>query len=130
LNKNLPDQERECPSCRRIYEAADVPDDLCPFCEPETHLHAVGGGHQLIADLFSIELGWPRGQASALVTVSRNYMDAQLTKAQLESSGIPVLIESKGPGRIYGLAMGDLAECAVFVPQNFLEQARQVLEGV
>ena len=123
------DAERECPACHRVYATADVPDDLCPFCEPETRLQATSAPSHLIDDIFSVELGWPPGQPKALVVVSPNYMDAQLTKAQLESNGIPVLLEGGGLGRVYGIAMGGLSEHKIFVPQNFLMEARQILHG-
>lgn len=121
--------ERECPNCQRIYEAADVPDDSCPFCEPGTRLQAVGGPGNLIADLFSVELGWPRGQEKVLLTVSRDYMDAQITKAQLESNNIPVIIEGGGLGHVYSLTIGNLAAYNVFVPVNLLQQARQIFKN-
>ncbi len=124
----MKDEERECPGCRRIYDAADVPDDLCPFCEPETRLQSVGGPSHLLDDRFSVELGWPQGEPKALAVISPHYMDAQLTKAQLEANGIPVLIEGSGLSQVYGLTAGGLAEYAVFVPQNFLLEARQILE--
>ncbi|MEI6045607.1 MAG: hypothetical protein WCS37_14755 [Chloroflexota bacterium] len=120
--------ERECPVCKRIYEAEDVPDDTCPFCEPLTPLQAVGGLTSMIGDLFSTGLGWPQGEERVLVTISPNYMDAQLTKAQLESNDIPVMIEGGGVGNLYNFTIGNLAEHKIYVPQSLLPQARQILK--
>lgn len=121
--------ELQCPVCQRIYELPDVPDELCPFCEPQTKLRPIGGSNNIIADLFSLDLGWPAGQERVLLTVSRDYMDAQLTKAQLESNGIPVIIDGSGLGRVYSLTVGSLAEYKVFVPESLLAQAQRVLNN-
>lgn len=121
--------ELQCPVCQRIYEPQDVPDNNCPFCEPLTSLRPIGGSNSIIADLFSLDLGWPIGQERVLLQVSRDYMDAQLTKAQLEANGIPVIIAGSGLGRVYSLTVGSLAEYQVFVPEKLLTEAQQVLNN-
>lgn len=120
-------KELECPVCRRVYEAEDVPDNLCPFCEPATTLKPVGGPKELISDVFSTGLGWPAGQTRVLLAVSPNYMDAQLTKAQLEANEIPVIIEGGGVAQVYSFTVGKLAEYKIYVPQDLLPLARQIV---
>lgn len=56
-----------------------------------------------------------------------NLLEAQIVKGRLESEGIPALVKGEALGEIYGLTTGPLAETTVLAPEQFAEQAIEIL---
>ena len=56
-----------------------------------------------------------------------NLLEAQIVKGRLESEGIPALVKGEALGEIYGLTTGPLAETTVLAPEQFAEQAMEIL---
>jgi len=53
---------------------------------------------------------------------------ARVMKAHLESEGIPVLLQYESAGIVYGLTVDGLGQVKILVPQEFAEEAEQVLK--
>ena len=53
---------------------------------------------------------------------------AQVTKSHLESEGIPVLLKYESVGVVYGLTINGLGEVKILVPQDLVEEAKQVIK--
>ena len=53
---------------------------------------------------------------------------ARVMKAHLESEGIPVLLQYESAGIVYGLTVDGLGQVKILVPQEFAEEAEQILE--
>jgi hypothetical protein len=68
------------------------------------------------------------GNLEELVAVEGS-MEAEIIKSKLESYGIPVLLQYEAAGRIFGITMDGLGKVRVLVPQDLLEEARNVLAG-
>jgi len=118
-------KDKYCPSCQRIYESGDWTEPDCPFCE--VALVEVGGSPNRLSPVISTEIAWPAGEKQARVAIINGYLSAQLTKAQLESAGIPVLLQANNVDSIYPVAIGPLSEVQIFVPQSMAEEAMAVL---
>ena len=56
-----------------------------------------------------------------------NLLEAQIVKGRLESEGIPALVKGEAVSEIYGFATGPLAETTVMAPEQFAEQAIEIL---
>jgi hypothetical protein len=54
-------------------------------------------------------------------------INAESIVAALHGSGIPTRIQGEAVGMIYGLTLDGLGEVSIFVPEDYLEQARAVL---
>ena len=54
---------------------------------------------------------------------------AQVMKTHLESEGIPVLLQHESLGTVYGLTVDGLGAVRILVPQEFAEEAKQILKG-
>lgn len=121
---NTHEQERYCPQCSRVYSTEDWQEDNCPFCD--VPLKAVSGDAGFLDDTLSQDLPWPQGEKEAVVCKASGYIDAQMTKAQLESAGIPVLLHA---GAKLGLTIGDLGAVPVMVPKSRLEEAKKIVFG-
>lgn len=63
------------------------------------------------------------------VYVAVNEMEAQVIKSYLESNDIPVLLMGDAASKIYGLAVGGLAEVRVYVPAPLASKATELLEA-
>ena len=55
-------------------------------------------------------------------------MTAQVMKAHLESEGIPVLLQHDTLGTVYGFTWDGLGVVKILVPQEFVEEAKQILK--
>jgi len=53
---------------------------------------------------------------------------AQVTKAHLESEGIPVLLQADTLATVFGLTVDGLGAVKILVPKEFAEQAKQILK--
>ncbi|MFC2034671.1 putative signal transducing protein [Chloroflexota bacterium] len=53
---------------------------------------------------------------------------AQIIKSHLESEGIPVLLKYESAGIIYGLTIDGLGEVRILVPQEFAEDAQELIK--
>jgi hypothetical protein len=62
------------------------------------------------------------------VYVAANDLEAQVIKTFLESNDIPVMLQGDAVSKIYGLAVGGLAEVRVFVPEALAAKAVELLE--
>ena len=56
-------------------------------------------------------------------------MTAEIIKSHLEDEGIPVYLQSESVGRVYGLIMDGLGAVKIFVPQEFAEEAKKIIEN-
>ena len=52
---------------------------------------------------------------------------AQVMKTHLENEGIPVLLQYESAGIVYGLTVDGLGQVKILVPQEFTEEAKQIL---
>ncbi len=118
-------KDKSCPSCGRIYEPVDWDEQDCPFCGVE--LVEEGSKSNYLSDIVSTQIPWPAGQPQKLVAVVEGYMKAQISKAELESAGIPVLLSWESVSSVYALSVGRMSEVRIFVPENLAEEARQIL---
>jgi hypothetical protein len=126
--KFMTQKERYCPSCQRIYELGDWTEPDCPFCE--VALIEVGGSPHRLSPVISTEIAWPTGEKEEQVAVINGYLSAQLTKAQLESAGIPVLLQANNIDSIYPVAIGPMSEVRVYVPRSMAAAALVVLREI
>jgi hypothetical protein len=53
---------------------------------------------------------------------------AQVMKTHLEQEGIPVLLQYESAGIVYGLTVDGLGQVKILVPQEFAEEAAQILQ--
>lgn len=118
-------QERQCSNCGRIYSWEDWQEDNCPVCLDVPLEPIEGEGSEtFLDDTLSQEIPWPKGEREAEVCRASGYLDAQMIKAQLEGSGIPVLLHA---GAKLGFTVGDLGAVPVLVPKSRLAEAREIL---
>lgn len=54
-------------------------------------------------------------------------LQAEILRGLLEAQGIPVLLSQEGAGRAMGLSVGPLGEVEILVPEDYHQQALQVL---
>ncbi len=54
--------------------------------------------------------------------------EAELVKGYLESNDIPVDLEYESAGKVYGLTMDGLGEVRVWVPVDYAEAAKGLIE--
>ena len=54
-------------------------------------------------------------------------LTAQVMKSHLESEGIPVLLKYESVGIVYGLSIDGLGEVRILVPQEFAEEAKEMI---
>ena len=52
---------------------------------------------------------------------------AEIIKGRLESEGIPVYVKYDATGKIYGIICDGLGEVGLFVPQEYVKEARRIL---
>jgi hypothetical protein len=57
-------------------------------------------------------------------------MEAQVIKAKLESHGIPVLLKSTAAPSIHVFVIDGLGEYRVMVPEDFLEEAQDIVTEI
>ena len=118
-------QERQCSNCGRIYSWEDWQEDNCPVCLDVPLEPIEGEGSEtFLDDTLSLDIPWPQGEREAEVCRASGYLDAQMIKAQLEGSGIPVLLHA---GAKLGFTVGDLGAVPVLVPKSRLAEAREIL---
>jgi hypothetical protein len=119
-------KERQCSNCGRIYSWEDWQEDNCPVCEdvPLEDLEGTGS-EAFLDDTLSQEIPWPKGEREVVVCRAFGYLDAQLIKATLEGSGIPVLLHA---GAKLGFTVGDLGAVPVMVPTSRLDEALAILD--
>lgn len=55
-------------------------------------------------------------------------LDAAVLKSRLESESIPVLLRQESIGSVMGLTVGPLGDASVWVPEQFSQQAMEILE--
>lgn len=63
-----------------------------------------------------------------VVHVAQGELEANVMKSHLESEGIPVLLKYEAIGRVIGLTVDGLGEVKILVPQEFAEQAREIIK--
>ena len=67
------------------------------------------------------------GANFVVIHTAHGELAAQAIKAHLESEGIPVLLQYESIGPIYGLTVDGLGEVKILVPQDFVEEAREII---
>lgn len=60
---------------------------------------------------------------------AHGHLEGEIIRASLEASGIPVQIFQESAGVVYGLTFGSLGLVKIWVPAEFEDQAREVLES-
>ena len=65
-----------------------------------------------------------------VVFVANGRLDAESVKILLESFGIPAFINQESAGSTYGLSVGPLGEVDVIVPENYIPQAKKVIDDM
>ena len=63
------------------------------------------------------------------VEEARGQLEGEIIKASLEASGIPVQTFQESAGIVYGLTVGSLGLVKIWVPEEFEEQAKDVLKS-
>jgi hypothetical protein len=71
----------------------------------------------------------PHYPGLTLVYRAAGMLQAEVIKGQLETAGIPVMLDYESLGRVYGLTVDGLGEVRVLVPDGRAEDARQLLEA-
>ncbi len=66
------------------------------------------------------------GNLKELVAVEGS-IEAEIIKSKLESYDIPVLLQYEAAGRIFGITMDGLGKVKILVPEDLLEEARNLL---
>ena len=54
-------------------------------------------------------------------------LEAEVLRSKLQSDGIPCLLKRESVGSVIGITLGPLGETQVLVPQEYTEQAMQLL---
>lgn len=67
----------------------------------------------------------PEGEVEILRI--QGHINAEPVLAALRASGIPARIVGEALGSVYGLTLDGIGEVAVLVPEQFAEQAREML---
>ncbi len=67
----------------------------------------------------------PEGEVEVLRL--QGHVNAQPVLAALRASGIPARIVGEALGSVYGLTLDGIGEVAVLVPEEYAEQAREML---
>ncbi|MDP2919325.1 MAG: DUF2007 domain-containing protein [Dehalococcoidia bacterium] len=67
-------------------------------------------------------------QKFVTVAVVNGELKANVLKSRLESEGIPVFLRYESAGRVYGFSINGLGEIKICVPQEFADDAKQILE--
>ena len=62
-----------------------------------------------------------------LVTVSGK-MEAEIIHGMLQAYGIDAMLSQEAAASIYGLSIGPVADVDILVPENQLEESRQLLD--
>jgi len=70
----------------------------------------------------------PQRQGLTLICTVQGMLPAQVIKTKLEAAGIPALLEYESAGQAIGLTVDGLGAVHVFVPNDFAEDARCVME--
>jgi hypothetical protein len=67
---------------------------------------------------------------SSLVVITKVFgeIKANVLKSHLESEGIPVILKYESLGRVYGITVDGLGEVSILVPQEWVEEARNIIE--
>ena len=55
---------------------------------------------------------------------------ANVLKSHLESEGIPAVLQYESAGRVYGITVDGLGAVKIMVPEELVEQAKQVIKPV
>jgi hypothetical protein len=61
------------------------------------------------------------------ITSVQGELQAEVIRGLLEAQDIPVNLSQEGVARAYGLGVGPLSEVEILVPENYIEQAKDVL---
>lgn len=64
-----------------------------------------------------------------VIETVQGQMTAEIIKSHLEDEGIPVYLKSEGIGKVYGLIMDGLGAVKIYVPQEFVEEAKQIIKN-
>ncbi len=64
----------------------------------------------------------------AVITKVQGEIKANVLKSHLESEGIPVILRYESLGRVYGITIDGLGEVSILVPQECVEEARNIIE--
>ena len=70
----------------------------------------------------------PKSEFVVIHTVQGELI-AHAIKAHLESEGIPVLLQYESLGVVYAVVADGLGEVRILVPQEFAEEAKQIIKS-
>ena len=71
----------------------------------------------------------PNYPGLTLIHRAAGLLQAEVIKGQLETAGIPVMLDYESLGRVVGLTVDGLGEVRVLVPDERAEDARQLLKA-
>jgi hypothetical protein len=64
-----------------------------------------------------------------VISTVQGELIANVIKSHLESEGIPVLLKYESVARVYGFTADGLAQVKILVPQEQVEEAKQIIES-
>ncbi len=67
-------------------------------------------------------------EAWVIVYTAEGKLSAEIIRLNLESFGIPAVLEQESLGNIYGFTVGPLAEAHILVPVSKAEEAKDILQ--
>ncbi len=63
-----------------------------------------------------------------VIQTVQGQLTADIIKSHLESAGIPVFLQSESVGSVYGLIVDGLGAIKILVPQEFAEEAKEIVK--
>ncbi|MBN1264307.1 MAG: DUF2007 domain-containing protein [Anaerolineales bacterium] len=64
-----------------------------------------------------------------ILTTAFGSLEAEIIKGMLEANDIPVFLSGESAGKAIGLGVGPLAEVDLLVPEENLQEAREMLNS-
>ncbi len=68
------------------------------------------------------------GESKLTVVCIAKYLEAHILKGRLENEGIPAMLQYESTGVIFGLTADGLGEAKILVPEDLAEAAMQILQ--
>ncbi len=63
------------------------------------------------------------------VHTAYGHLEASVMKSHLEAEGIPSLLKYESASQVFGITVDGLGKVHVMVPEEFAEEAKEILEG-
>ena len=69
-----------------------------------------------------------KSKGFVVVYKAQGELEANVIKSHLECEGIPVMLQYESAGRVFGLTVNGLGEVKILVPEELVEEARQIIK--